>query len=152
MISSPRIPAVPAHRIDTERKLLDVVVPFTTPELTQNALDEADKLAGQLNGRIRVIAIQTVHIALPLDHPPVSSDHLEGRIRKLLSRAPAHGEIYLVRDPEQTWAKLLRARSLIAIASRKRPWRTREERLARMLERNGHEVVLSYPRKLACSI
>ncbi len=136
---------VPVHEPETTKRTLDIVVPFTTLELTQAALDEADRLVRNLNVRIRVVAVQTVPIALNLNDPPVRTDHLEKTLRSLVSSALAHGEIYLVRDAQSTWAKLLRVRSLIVIASRKRFWRTRQESLAGMLERNGQEVVIIYP-------
>lgn len=122
------------------------MVPFTTPELTQAALAEADALVRQLDVRIRVIAVQTVPIALDLDHPPIATAHLKKALGALVSSASTRGEIYLVRDPDETWANLLAARSLVVIASRRRPWRTREQKLARLLKSKGHEVLQIFPR------
>jgi hypothetical protein len=125
---------------------IEIVVPFTRAELTQAALDQADQLIAKEDFEIRVIAVQIVPVPLPIDRPPVSSDHWKAAIGGLLCRAPARGEIYLVRDAADVWARFLKPRSVIVIASRKRPWRTQEERLARALRRYGHEVLLIYPR------
>jgi hypothetical protein len=126
-------------------KPLEIIVPFTRPDLTQAALDEADRLVGKQNARIRVVAVQVVPTGLPIDRPPVAQNYLKTAIQQMLCRAPVQGEIYLVRNAEHTWARLLPSRSIVMIASHKRWWRTQEERLAQAMRRIGHDVLLVYP-------
>jgi hypothetical protein len=151
MLARQRTAPEPLRKGQAFQSQFEIIVPFTTPELTQAALDQADKLVLQLNGRIRVIAIQSVPMSLALDRPPVALEHLEAAVSGLFSRSRTHTELYLVRDVEQTWKRLLRNNLVVVIASQKRWWRTTQERLARMLETNGHEVVLIYPKEKVCS-
>jgi predicted site-specific integrase-resolvase len=54
--------------------------------------------------------------------------------------------LLLTRDPEQTLLKIMHPGSIVVIASKKRWWRTAEERLQRICERKGHQVALIYSR------
>jgi hypothetical protein len=131
----------------TEPGVLDIVVPFTTPRLTRLALREAQELTSKLPSRIRLLRMLTVPYPLDLRYPPVALDVLRDQTRQV-ARGIAAGEVvlFLTRDAEQTLLKMMRPGSIVVIASKKRWWRTAEERLQRMCERNGHQVALIYSR------
>ncbi len=130
-----------------EAGVLDIVVPYTTPRLTRLALREAQELALKLPSRIRVLRMLTVPYPLDLRYPPVALDILREQTRPV-ARGIAAAEIllFLTRDPEQTLVKTMSPGSIVVIASEKRWWRTAQERLQMLCERNGHQVALIYSR------
>jgi hypothetical protein len=124
---------------------LDLVVPFTTPELTRAALDAANRMGAGLNPTIRLIRVQAVPYPLQLDQSPVYIEFLKEQIAKLPSGLPVAGEIRLARSFEDGLLGTLGSGSIVILATPKRPWTTRNERLARALRRAGHMVVLVTP-------
>jgi hypothetical protein len=130
-----------------EAGLLDIVVPYTTPQLTRLALREAQELALKLPSRIRVLRMLSVPFPLDLRYPPFSLDILREQTRQV-ARGIKDAEmvLFLTRDPEGSLLKTLRPGSIVVIASKKRWWRTAQERLQRLCERHGHQVALVYSR------
>jgi len=130
-----------------EPGLLDIVVPYTTPQLTRLALREAQELALKLPSRIRVLRMLAVPFPLDLRYPPFSLDILREQTRQVARGiAAAEMVLFLTRDPEGSLLKTLRPGSIVVIASEKRWWRTAQERLQRLCERHGHQVALVYSR------
>jgi hypothetical protein len=127
--------------------LLDVVVPYTTPRLTRLALREAEELALKLPSRIRVMRMLAVPFPLDLRNPPVALDTIREQTRQV-ARGIAAAEIVLfpTRDPEKTLLKILRLASIVVIASKRRWWRTAQDRLQKICEKQGHQVALVYSR------
>src|SRR5579863_5305670 len=79
---------------------LDLVVPFTTPELTRAALDAADRMGAGLNAALRLVKVQVVPFPLDLNQSPVYVDFLKTQLAQFESALPASGEIRLARDFE----------------------------------------------------
>jgi hypothetical protein len=126
---------------------VDIVVPYTTPQLTRLAVREADELAAKLPSRIRVLRLHGVPFPDDLRYPPVALDILREQARQV-ARGVKTSEITLVltRDPEAALLKTLRPGSIVVIGTRKRWWRTAQERLARICERHGYQVAIVYSR------
>jgi hypothetical protein len=127
--------------------VLDIVVPYTTPQLTRLALKKAEELAAEMPSKIRVVRIQRVPYPLELHQPPVAVSILREQTRQV-ARGISTAEIviYLARDAEETLLKMLFPDSVLVIASHKRWWRTAQERLQKLCERHGHQVALVYSR------
>jgi hypothetical protein len=123
---------------------LDIAVPFTSTEATLRALKLAEALAYRLDSRIALLVPQLVPYPLPLTSPPVLLDFNERRFRDFASRSHVQTSvrIYLCRDRWDALLVMLKPRSLVVIGGRKRWWPTAEARLARRLQRAGHEVVV----------
>ena len=121
---------------------LDLVVPFTTPELTRAALDAANRMGAGLNATLRLVKVQVVPFPLDLDQSPVYIDFLKDQMAQFQSDLPVAGEIRLAREFEAGLLGTLGRDSVVILATRKRPWRTRSERLAASLRRTGYKVVL----------
>ena len=121
---------------------LDLVVPFTTPEFTRVALDAANRMGGGLNPTLRLVKVQVVPFPLDLDQSPVYIDFLKSQLAQFRSELPVVGEIRLAREFEAGLLGTLGRDSVVILATRKRPWRTRNKRLAATLRRAGHKVVL----------
>jgi len=129
----------------TTEKRLDIMLLFTSTELTVIALRRASELAGQLNGRITVVVPQVVPYPLPLASPPVLVEFNERRFRAIAqeSRVETAVQVYLCRDPYVTLPSVLAPCSLVVIGCRRRWWPTAEKRLIGKLRRAGHEVVVA---------
>jgi hypothetical protein len=121
---------------------LDLVVPFTTPELTRVALDAANRLGTGLHATLRLVKVQVVPYPLELTQPPVFIDFLKSQLARFQSELPVSREIFLTRDFEEGLVGTLGRDSIVILASGKRLWRTRSERLAASLRRAGCKVVL----------
>jgi hypothetical protein len=121
---------------------LDLVIPFTTPELTRSALDAANRMGGGLNATLRLVKVQVVPFPLSLDQSPVYVDFLRDQLMHFQSELPVAGEIRLSREFEAGLRGTLGRDSVVILATAKRLWRTRNERLAASLRRAGHKVVL----------
>ncbi|HEY3823502.1 MAG TPA: hypothetical protein VGL82_03045 [Bryobacteraceae bacterium] len=123
---------------------LDLVVPFTTPELTRSALNAADRMGGELNASLRLVKVQVVPYPLQIDQPPVYLEFLKNQLAQFRSELPMTNEVRLSREAETGLLGALKCDSIVVLATRRRPWRTRNERLAAELRRAGHKVVLIY--------
>jgi hypothetical protein len=121
---------------------LDLVVPFTTPELTRAALDAANRMGAGLNATLRLVKVQVVPFPLDLNQPPVYIDFLKRQMAQFESDLPVAGEIRLAREFEAGLLATLGRESVVILATPKWPWRTNNERLAATLRRAGHKVVL----------
>ena len=125
---------------------LEVVVIYTGVKQTLAALRTAGGLARGLNARIRLIVPQVVPYPAPLEEPPVQKSFAERRFRTLAEEAAIETkiDIWLCRNREAVLSEHLKPRSVVVIAAaRQRWWRpSRERRLARILRRQMHQVVL----------
>jgi hypothetical protein len=138
-------PAFEIGRLESHISL-DLVVPFTTPRSTEKALEAARVLGAGLNSAIRLVRVQVVPFPLDLRFSPVPQEFLEAQLSRLSGGAPdipVTIEIRLAREFESGLLGTLRFRSMVVLASRKRPWRTRTERLAASLRLAGHTVILT---------
>src|SRR5579871_5742317 len=115
---------------ETATGVLWIVVPYTTPELTRAALRHAG-VCTDLDVHVSLVDIQVVPFPCPLNQPPINKTFSEQRLKELFSESGLPGNIAVVytRDWLEGFKKLLEPRSLVVIATRKRWWRTREEKL-----------------------
>lgn len=124
---------------------LDIVVPWTTPRLTAAALKAANRLGAGLESVVRIVKVQVVPFPLDLRFSPVPVEFLAAQLTHFgeeFSCLPFSTEIRLAREFEGGLRGGLRSGSLILLATLKRPWRTRSERLARLLRAWGHTVAM----------
>jgi hypothetical protein len=121
---------------------LDLVVPFTTPELTQVALNAAERMGQGLQAAVRLIKLEVVPFPLDLEHPPVPVDFLKEQLEHFESTLPITREVRLTRELKPGLLDALRRDSVVILATRWRPWSTLNERLAGWLRRAGFKVLL----------
>jgi nucleotide-binding universal stress UspA family protein len=122
-----------------------IVIPFTSSELTREALRVTAEIAGVPGGvTVTVLAVQVVPYPLPLDRPDVEAERLLARIAELAGSRAIHVQVLLAlaRDGQRVMRSQIPPGALVVLATRRRWWKTREESLARVLVRDGHRVVL----------
>ena len=122
---------------------LGVVIPYTTLELTKAALRHTG-VCTDLNLRVSLVDVQIVPFPCPLDQPPVNREFSEQRLRDLLTDSQLQGsaEVLYARDWLDGFRRVVEPGSLVILGTKKRWWRTREEKLARVLMKAGHQVML----------
>lgn len=123
---------------------LEIVVPYSTPELTERVTRKAASLAAGLNATLKLVAVHVAPYPCELVCPAAMKQHLTERLMEIArhSNLPATVHLVVARDRDAGFRHVLPPASAILLGSRKRFWRTREERLARELTRAGHRVSL----------
>ena len=125
--------------------VLQVVVPvFRTPEETTAALEFAATLSEGLNWSVRLVDVQAVPFHCTLELPPINREFSESRLQALAAAVdvPVRADLVYARAWDEGFDRLLRPESLVVLATRKRFWKTAEERLAARLTRQGHHLIL----------
>jgi hypothetical protein len=123
---------------------LRVVVLYTTPELTKEALRYAAALGNGLNVNLTLLDIQVVPYACPMDRPPIDREFSRLRLEKLAqeSGASVQVEVVYARDREKALVRRLSAGSLVLIPVKGFLGRLFQKPLMRKLSKHGHDVVL----------
>lgn len=124
---------------------LEVLVIFTDAAGTLAALKLGAGLAQELQAHIRVLMPYEVPYALPLTKPAVPVEFLENQIRSLAAKTHLEvaAHIYLCRDRMRALKLLLRPHSLVLVGGKKRWWPTSAQKLAQILQENGHRVIFA---------
>jgi hypothetical protein len=123
---------------------LQLYVVFTDLEATKAALKAASHLARDLNARLVLLVAKVVSYPLPLEAPPVSNAFTAGVLSQLAAEQEVDvtARVYLCRDRDATIRHALGPGSLVVMGCWKRWWRNRTPLLARLLKRDGNEVIL----------
>jgi hypothetical protein len=128
---------------------LELVVPYTDPDLARALLRKAAALTAGLQARISLVAVHVV--PFPADfHCAVSTQtFLVDRLTELAAGCPmpVNPLVVLARSREEGFRYVLRRESTVLLGTRRHFWRTSEERLARMLVSDGHKVALLHIEK-----
>ncbi len=128
---------------DAATGVLWAVIPYTTPELTRAALRHTG-VCSDLNIHVSLVDVQVVPFPCPLDQPPINQEFSESRLNNLFKESglPGKTSVLYTRDWLEGFRGLLEPKSLVVLATKKRWWPTRQEKLARALTTAGHQVML----------
>jgi hypothetical protein len=139
-----RVEIAPAA-VETSDGALEIIVLHTATPDTLLALKAAAGLARGLAASIRLLVLEVVPYPLPLDSPSRPLDFTGRRFSTLAedARIDTVVDIRLGRDREQMLDAMLRPHSMLVLGSRRGWWPTRETRLARRLQRQGHHVMFA---------
>ena len=145
LTSGHRVTAAAGASGDARRDApLEVIVLHTTTKATLQALRTAARLAEGLAARIRLLVLEIVPYPLPLDEPQVPLEFTHRRFRTVAADTSidTQVDIRLGRDKAQMLESALKPHSLVVLAAKGGWWPTAETRLAKRLERMGHQVVV----------
>jgi hypothetical protein len=123
---------------------LEIVVPYTDPEVTVKVVQKAVALAIGLNATLKLVAVYIAPYPADLSCPAAMQEHLTALLTEIAERTdlPSSVQIVVARDRDAGFRHILRPESAVLLGSFRRLWRTREEKLARALAREGHHVSL----------
>jgi len=123
---------------------MQFVVVHTEPSVTAAVLKRAAELVAGLNANILLLAVHTVPFPAPFNSASASHAHLVGELADLASQCalPVTSHVVMARYRDEGFRFLLQEESTVLIGTKKRPWPTQEERLARLLAKDGHKVTL----------
>jgi hypothetical protein len=123
---------------------LKIIIVHTSTELTRAAIKKVSQFAGDLAADPVLMAIHIVPYPLTLEKPDVALSHLRIKLGALAqaSAMPINVQLLLARDRTAAIRSQLPPAAVIIIATRKSWWRTGDDRLARILQRDGHQVIL----------
>ena len=123
---------------------MEIVVPYTEWSVTDALLRRASELTAGLNARVTLVAVHAVPYPTTFGCPTALHAHLVEQLVDLASRCPlpVTPHVVLARGRDEGFQFVLPPEATVLVGSRKRLWRTSEERLARTLARDGHKVVL----------
>jgi hypothetical protein len=126
---------------------LEIFVIFTGHSGTLAALRMAHHLGEKLDARLRLLMPYEVPYTLPLTRPAVPVGFLEEQLHAWASKIPIDiaAHIYLCRDKCRTVRLILKPRSIVILGGRKRWWSV-EQKLARVLKKDGHHVIFAESR------
>jgi len=123
---------------------MEIVVPFTEWSVTSEVLQRAVGLSAGLNVKIHLVAVHTTPYPATLGCPALVHAHLVEQLVDLAGRCPmpVNPEVVLARYWDEGFRFAMKPQSTVLIGTRSRFWRTHEEKLARALAREGHQVAL----------
>jgi hypothetical protein len=123
---------------------LELVVPYTEPELARALLKKAVALTTGLQARISLVAVHSVPFPADFRCPTSTHAFLVEQLMELAAECPipVNPQVVLARSREEGFRYALRRESTVLVGSRRRFWRTSEESLARTLVADGHKVAL----------
>ena len=128
---------------------LEFVVPYTDPALTRALLRKAVALLAGLQSHISLVAVHIV--PFPADFRCAASTHtfLVEQLTEIADGCalPVNPQVVLARSREDGFRYALSPESTVLVGTRRRFWRTSEERLARKFVRDGHKVALLHIEK-----
>ena len=124
--------------------VIEIVVPFTEWAVTEAVMKRAAAFTARLNASLLLIAVHTVPYPLSFGCPALVHAHLVDQLIDLASRCPlpVNPQVVLARSCQEGFRHALKPESTVLLGTRKRLWKTSEERLAVALVRDGHHVAL----------
>jgi hypothetical protein len=134
----------PAMEAGSKCGPIEVVVPFTEWAVTEAVMNRAAAFTANLNASLLLIAVHTVPYPMPFGCPALVHAHLVDQLIDLASRCPlpVNPQVVLARSCEEGFRHALKPASTVLLGTRRRLWKTSEERLAAALANIGHHVAL----------
>jgi len=123
---------------------MEVVVPCTEWAIAEALLNRAAALTAGLNVRLTLVAVQAIPYPVDFPGPSAVHSHLVEQLQDLAGRCslPVQAQVVQARSRDEGFRYMMRPDSIVLVGTRKRLWQTAEERLAKMLVRDGHKVAL----------
>jgi hypothetical protein len=128
------------------RAEIELVIPFTLPAVTRAVVERAAALTHGLNARILLVAVHAAPHPAAYGFPTSTHAFLVERLLELSEACPlpVSAQVVLAPSRQEGLEFALHPGSTVLLGSRRRFWRTAEERLGRALAAAGHNVALVY--------
>jgi hypothetical protein len=128
---------------------LELVVPYTDPDMARALLRKAAALTAGLQARISLLAVHAVPFPADFRCPFSIRTFLVDQLTGLAAECPlpVNPQVVLARSRDDGFRYALRPESTVLVGTRRHLWRTSEERLARTLAADGHKVALLHIEK-----
>jgi hypothetical protein len=128
---------------------LELVVPYTDPDLARALLHKAVFLTAGLQARIALVAVHSVPFPADFRCPTSTHAFLVNQLTELAAGCPLPviPQVVLARSRDEGFRYALRRESTVLVGTHRHFWRTSEERLARKLLADGHKVALLHIEK-----
>lgn len=123
---------------------IEIMVPFTEWAVTEAVMKRAAVFTAKLNASLMLVAVHTIPYPLPFGCPALVHAHLVDQLIDLASRCPlpVSPQVVLARSREEGFRHALKPGSTVLLGTRRRLWKTSEQRLAAALAHDGHHVAL----------
>lgn len=124
-------------------KRLEIVIPDTHPAVTGKVLGTAAALARGLDAHITLICVRVIPWPAPVERSAAFQEQFARRVAEYAAKLHIRlsARLIFAREPHAAWACVSK-HSVVLIGTRKRWWRTREEKLARDLARVGFRAAV----------
>src|ERR1700679_3742071 len=118
---------------------IEIVVPFTEWAVTEAVMKRAAAFTARLNASLMLVAVHAVPYPMSFGCPALVHAHLVDQLIDLASRCPLPviPQVVLARSCEEGFRHALKPESTVLLGTRRRLWRTSEERLGVALARDG---------------
>ena len=123
---------------------IEIVVPFTEWAVTEAVMKRVAAFTARLNASLMLVAVHAVPYPMSFGCPALVHAHLVDQLIDLAGRCPlpVNPQVVLARSCQEGFRHALKPESTVLLGTRKRLWKTSEERLAAVLARDGHHVAL----------
>jgi len=123
---------------------IEIVVPFTEWAVADAVMKRAAAFTAKLNASLMLLAVHTIPYPMPFGCPALVHAHLVQQLIDLASRCPlqVNPQVVLARTCLEGFRHALKPESTVLLGTRRRLWKTSEERLAAALVNDGHHVAL----------
>lgn len=123
---------------------LEIVIPHTEWRLTVAVLQRAAALAAGLNVRIQLVAVHVSAYPAAIGCPTLVHARLVRQLVELSETCslPVNPLVVMARYWDEGFRYAMKPNSTALIGTRSHLWRTHEEKLAQLLAREGHHVIL----------
>ena len=127
-----------------EEAVLQLVVVHSEQALTAAVLRRAAELVPGLNARVVLAAVHAVPFPASFASAAASHARLVSVLADLAegSALPVTPHVVMARDREEGIRSVLQEESIVLVGTRRCLWATHEEKLASLLAKDGHQVVL----------
>jgi len=125
---------------------LEIVVPYTEWALTNAVLQRAEVLATGLNVRIHLVAVHVSGYPAAIGCPTLVHARLMEQLIELSATCslPVNPLVVMARYWDEGFRYAMKPNSTALIGTRSHLWRTHEEKIAQLLARDGHQVILMH--------
>ena len=133
-----------AFGTDGEGREVELVVPYTEWSVAEAVLKRAAELTAGFNASLLLLAVHAVPYPATFGGFASIHAHLVEQLVDLAGQCPlpASAQVIMARSREEGFRHALAPGATVLIGTRRHWWRTEEEKLARCLAHDGHNVLL----------